>query len=169
MRCALFGPIVSLVMFGGMEVSVGVNLAGSLLSSPRVTYALWLDGRLPAWFAVVSPRFGTPAVSIIVFGAAVFVLAVGGSFVWLAGLSVLSRVFIYIGCIAALPELRRHNSTEPGVMRLPGGLLIPAVAVMFCLALLTQVKAADYLVTAAMLGVGTVLYWVARHAGWSKA
>jgi amino acid transporter len=120
---ALFGPIGALVMFGGMAVSIGGNIAGALFSSPRITYALGLDGRLPAWFAAVSPRFGTPAVSIGVFGVIVFALAAGGTFVWLAGLSVLTRVFMYIGCIAALPELRRRHASEPGVMRLPGGLL----------------------------------------------
>jgi amino acid transporter len=97
-----------------------------------------------------------------VFGTAGFLLAAGGSFVWLAGLSVLTRVLIYVGCIAALPALRRRAERAPGVLRLPGGLVIPGVAVLVCLALLTQVKAADYFVTAAMLGVGGLLYLVAR-------
>jgi amino acid transporter len=158
----LFGPAGALVMMAGMLASVGGNLAGALFSTPRVTYALALDGRLPHWFGSVSPRYGTPAFSIVVFGTAGFLLAAGGSFVWLAGLSVLTRVLIYVGCIAALPALRRRDADEPGVLRLPGGLVIPGVAVLVCLALLTQVKAADYFVTAAMLGVGGLLYLVAR-------
>jgi amino acid transporter len=161
---ALFGPIGALIMLGGMAVSIGGNIAGALFSSPRITYALGLDGRLPSWFAAVSPRFGTPAVSIGVFGGIMLALAAGGTFVWLAGLSVLARVFIYIGCIAAMPELRRRHAGEPGVMRLPGGMFIPGTAVVICLALLTQVKPADYLVTAIMLGVGSVLYWLARRS-----
>jgi hypothetical protein len=50
------------------------------------------------------------------------------------------------------------------VIRLPGGVLIPGLAVVICLALLTQVKPMDYLATALMLGVGTLLYVVARRA-----
>lgn len=162
---ALFGPAGAMLMMAGMVASVGGNLAGALFSTPRVTYALGLAGSLPAWFARVSPRFGTPSVSIVVFGAAAFVLAAGGSFVWLAGLSVLTRVLIYVGCISALPALRRRAADDPRVMRLPGGLLIPGLAVVICLALLTQVKPMDYLTTALMLGVGTLLYVIARRAG----
>jgi amino acid transporter len=161
---ALFGPIGALAMMAGMAASVGGNLAGALFSTPRITYALARDGALPAWFATVSPRFGTPSVSIVVFGSVAFLLAAGGSFVWLAGLSVLARVLIYAGCIAALPALRRRAADEPGVMRLPGGLVIPGLAVVVCLALLTQVKPVDYLVTAVMLGLGSALYAMARRA-----
>ena len=159
----LFGPVGALVMMTGMAASVGGNLAGALFSTPRITYALALDGSLPAWFATVSARFNTPSVSILVFGAAAFLLAAGGSFIWLAGLSVLTRVLIYVGCIAALPALRRRAADDPAAMRLPGGLLIPGLAVFICLALLTQVKPMDYLATGVMLGVGSVLYALARR------
>jgi amino acid transporter len=160
---ALFGPAGAMVMMAGMLASVGGNLAGALFSTPRITYALALDGQLPAWFASVPARFGTPAISIVVFGTLAFLLAAGGSFVWLAGLSVLTRVLIYVGCIAALPALRRRAGREAGVLRLPGGLLIPGVAVIVCLGLLTQVRPMGYLVTGAMLAVGTVLYALARR------
>jgi amino acid transporter len=160
----LFGPVGALVMMTGMAASVGGNLAGALFSTPRITYALALDGSLPAWFAAVSTRFGTPAVSILVFGAAALLLAAGGSFVWLAGLSVLTRVLIYVGCIAALPTLRRRATDDPAGMRLPGGLLIPGLAVFICLALLTQVKPMDYLATAVLLGTGSVLYAIAQRS-----
>ena len=159
----LFGPVGALVMMTGMAASVGGNLAGALFSTPRITYALALDGSLPAWFATVSARFNTPSFSILVFGAAAFLLAAGGSFIWLAGLSVLTRVLIYVGCIAALPALRRRAADDPAAMRLPGGLLIPGLAVFICLALLTQVKPMDYLATGVMLGVGSVLYALARR------
>lgn len=49
-------------------------------------------------------------------------------------------------------------------MRLPGGLFIPGLAVLICLGLLTQVKPMDYVATAVMLSVGSVLYAVARLA-----
>jgi amino acid transporter len=159
----LFGPVGALVMMTGMVASVGGNLAGALFSTPRITYALALEGSLPARLATVSTRFGTPAVSILVFGTAAFLLAAGGSFVWLAGLSVLTRVFIYVGCIAALPALRRR-ADDPAAMRLPGGLFIPGLAVLICLGLLTQVKPMDYLATAVLLGLGSVLYAFAQRS-----
>lgn len=165
---ALFGPAGAMLMMAGTVASVGGNLAGALFSTPRVTYALAREGQLPVALGYVSPRFGTPAVSIAVFGAAGFVLAAAGSFVWLAGLSVLTRVLIYIGCIAALPSLRRRSGNDPGVLRLPGGRVIPVTAVGVCLALLTQVRAADYLVTGAMLAAGSALWLVASRSGRSR-
>jgi amino acid transporter len=160
---ALLGPAGAIVMMAGLVASVGGNLSGALFSTPRITYALALEGALPAWFSTVSRRFGTPVVSIAVFGAAAFALAAAGSFVWLAGLSVLARVLIYAGCIAALPRLRRQGGEHPAVIRLPGGLAIPGLAIAICLGLLTQVKPFDYLATGAMLGVGSVLYLVATR------
>jgi len=160
----LFGTAGAVAMMLGMVASVGGNLAGALFSTPRITYALALEGALPAWFGQVSSRFGTPAFSILAFGVIAFLLAAGGSFVWLAGLSVLVRVFIYVGCIAAMPALRRRDALAAGSMRLPGGFAIPALAVMICLALLTQVKPQDYAVTALMLGIGSVLYALARYS-----
>jgi amino acid transporter len=160
----LLGHAGAVLMTAGLVASVGGNLSGTLFSAPRITYALGLDGSLPASFARVSPRFGTPAVSIVVFGVAAFLLAARGSFVWLAGLSVLTRVLIYVGCFATLPALRRRHDDAPGVLRLPGGLLVPAIAVLICLALLTQVKPRDYLVTGALLALGAVLFALARRA-----
>jgi amino acid transporter len=159
----LFGPAGAMAMMAGMLASIGGNLAGALFSTPRITYALALEGQLPAWFARVPARFGTPAVSIMVFGTVAFLLAAAGSFVWLAGLSVLTRVLIYVGCIAALPALRRRPAQQAQVLRLPGGLVIPGIAVLICLALLTQVRPMGYVATGAMLAVGTVLYALARR------
>ncbi len=160
---ALFGPPGAMLMMVGMLASVGGNLAGALFSTPRITYALALDGQLPASFARVPERFGTPAVSIAVFGALAFLLAAAGSFVWLAGLSVLTRVLIYVGCIAALPALRRRPAPAAQVLRLPGGLVIPGIAMLTCLVLLSQVRLMGYVATGAMLAAGTVLYALARR------
>jgi amino acid transporter len=159
----LIGPIGAALMMLGMTASVVGNLSGTLFTAPRLTYALALESSLPPAFARVSKRFGTPSISIIVFGTSAFLLAAGGSFVWLAGLSVLARLLIYIGCIAALPQLRHRASHQPKVIRLPGGLLIPGSAVLICLGLLTQAKPTDWLATALLLGVGSVLYALARR------
>ena len=162
---ALLGPAGAVVMMGGVAASVGGNLAGSLFSTARVSYALARDGQLPGHFAYVSPRFGTPVVSIVFYGLAAFVLAAAGSFVWLAGLSVLARLLIYAGCLAALPALRRRAAAVQRAMRRRAGRLILTLALGVCLVLLTQVRARDWLVTGAMLGVGTVLHALARRAG----
>ena len=62
-------------------------------------------------------------------------LALTGTFVELAALSVVARLATYIGTAAAVPILRRKLAALPGTVRLPGGPLIPIAAVLVCLVL----------------------------------
>jgi amino acid transporter len=59
---------------------------------------------LPRWFAKVSVRHHTPVNSILFLAAAAAALAITGSFVWLAVVSTLARMFVYAVTIAALPR-----------------------------------------------------------------
>lgn len=163
---ALIGPVGAVLLLGGVVASVGGNVAASMLSTPRLTYALARDGGLPAWFGAVHPRFHTPANSVVFLGVVVFALAVVGEFAWLAGMSAVVRLLIYLVCIGALPHVRRHRADAPGRLRLPGGYALPLLAIGVCVWLLTQVTLRGALVTAAFLAVGGVLYaWRSRHAG----
>lgn len=76
----------------------------------------------------------------------------------LASLSVLTRLLIYLACIAALPRLRTASIGSGAAVRLPGGIAIPALAAVVCAGLLTQVSLSSVVATAILLAVGTVLY-----------
>jgi amino acid transporter len=157
----LLGPIGAVILTVGILTSIGGNLLGSSFTTPRVTYRLALDGYLPRWLGGVHSRYHTPAWSIIAYGVLCFLLAAKGSFAWLAGLSVLTRILLYLCCIGGIPRVRRLMGAVPGTLHLPGGYLIPGIAAAVCLALLTQVGAQAWLVTAAFLGAGTLLYLLA--------
>ncbi|MCC5822258.1 MAG: APC family permease [Phycisphaerales bacterium] len=158
---ALLGPIGAFIVLFAIIASVGGNLVGNMFSSPRITYRLGLDGQLPAAFASVHPKHETPWNSVIIYGVAAFLLAASGSFVWLAVLSVFTRLLIFLTCIAAMPRVRKAAGDAPGLIRLPGGPAIPILAVLVCLALLTRVSLGSVLVTLAMLAVGSVLFALA--------
>lgn len=160
---AILGPAGASILFFGTVASIGGNLAVSVISASRNTYALAQAGLLPAFLGSVHPRFGTPAASVIAYGALVTALALSGSFVWLAGLSVLTRVLVFLLVIAALPRLRCRFGAEPGTFRLPGGYAIPAVAVSVCVGLAFQARAEAIWTTLAFLGVGSLLYLAARR------
>ncbi|MEJ2311466.1 MAG: amino acid permease [Gemmatimonadales bacterium] len=161
---ALLGPAGAVLLLSGVVASVAGNLAANMLSTPRLTYALARDGGLPAWFGAVHPRFHTPANSVVFLGAIVFALAVVGEFVWLAGMSAVVRLLIYLACIGALPHLRRRRTDAPGRFRLPGGYVIPLAAAGVCVWLLLHLTLRGALVTAAFLAVGGVLYaWRRLH------
>jgi amino acid transporter len=150
---ALMGELGAVLVVLGVIASVGGNLAGSMLSTPRITYALARDGSLPAWFGAVHPRFQTPARSILFYGLVGFLLAAAGSFVYLAVLSVLTRLLLYALCCGALP-------------RLGGSRALAALALVVCAYLLWQVEAGAWLATAAFVAVGAGLYlWARRGPG----
>lgn len=160
----LFGATGAMLMTAGIVVSVGGNIAGTMLTAPRLTYTLAREGGLPAWFGAVHPEFRTPHNSVIFFAVLVFVLAIYGSFVWLAAMSALVRVLIYMVCIAAMPRLRRQFADVSGGFRLPGGWTIPAGAFLVCALLLTQVGLDAVLVTAVFLAIGAALHaWMRRY------
>jgi amino acid transporter len=160
----LMGPWGALLLTAAIIASVGGNLVSSMFALPRVTYRLALEGHLPHWFGTVHPTYKTPVWSVVCYGAACFLLAASGGFVWLAGLSVLIRVPLYLVCIASIPRLKNRFGNARGALRLPGGHMVPVVAAVICVALLTQVTALAYLSAAALVAVGSVLYAAARRA-----
>ena len=83
---------------------------------------------------------------------------------WLAGMSAVVRLLIYLVCIGALPHLRRKYANAAGQKRLPGGWTLPIISIAVCVWLLTQITLNGALVTAAFLAIGGVLYlWRKQH------
>jgi amino acid transporter len=165
---ALLGHAGAVLLLAGVVASVAGNLAANMLSTPRLTYTLARDGGLPAWFGAVHTRFHTPANSVVFLGAMVFALAVVGEFAWLAGMSAVVRLLIYLACIGALPHLRRRRADAAGHFRLRGGYAIPLAAVGVCVWLLLHITLRGALVTAAFLAIGGVLYAWRRLQSTSK-
>ena len=159
----VLGPAGAAVLTAGVIASVGGNVAASMFSAPRITYSMSIENNLPAWFGAVHPRFLTPANSVVAYGVLVFVAAAFGSFAWLAGMSALTRLGIYLLCIGALPRLRRLPGDPAGRLHLPGGWGIPVAAATVCAWLLAQVHWDAVLVTLAFLAVGAALHLFARR------
>lgn len=101
---ALAGEAGALLLALAAIASVLGNVSGGITGTARTTYAMGRDGLLPAWFGGVDPRFATPARSILVMAGLIALLALTGSFVWLATASVLARMFVYAISIATLPR-----------------------------------------------------------------
>ncbi|WP_439634295.1 APC family permease [Glycocaulis sp.] len=154
----LFGPAGALLLTLGVIVSVGGNITGTVVTTPRLTYALALEKTLPAWFGKVDERTHVPANSIIFFAVLAAILAVVGDFFALAAMSAFVRVLIYVGCIAAMPRVRALPAETEKPMRLPLGWTIPVLAVLGSLVLLSQVPLRSMVITAAFLVAGAVIY-----------
>lgn len=164
----LVGPAGAVLLTLGAVFSIGGNLQSAFLSAPRMTYALALDGSLPSWFARVHDRYHTPHVSLWVYGGLCLLLALTGSFVWLAVMSTLVRLLTYIVCIGALPRLEKTIGPVEGQFTLPGGLLIPGIALLLCLWLISFASIEAWLTTFVFMLLGSVLYGLSQHMS-SKA
>jgi amino acid transporter len=84
-------------------------------------------------------------------------LALSGTFVGLATLSVVARLATYLSTTAAVPVLRRRFATDRS-FRLPGGVAIPAAATVVSLGLLASASWSDLAAGALALGAGGIAY-----------
>ena len=158
----LLGPMGAALLMVGVVASVGGNLVGSTFTTPRLSYSLSLDGSLPPWFGRVHARFLTPANSILFFGALSFVMAVFGSFLWLAASSVMTRLLLYIITCAAVPRVRARRAATGG-FTLPLGNLIPVLGILSCMGLMLSSNVTSMLLTAAFIVAGSLLYVIERR------
>lgn len=152
-----------LLTLGAMLSIIGIA-GNTMLSGPRYLLALASDGYGPRWLADVHPEYRTPAAAIVLQAVSALALAMSGSFVQLAGLSVIARVATYIGTAAAVPVLRRRVA-EPASVRLPLGPTIPIVAVLVAAALLGSATRANLLSALGALTAGGAIYLARRPQG----
>ena len=151
-----------LLTLGAVLSILGTN-SNTMLSGPRYLFALAEDGFGPRFLARVHPRFRTPANAVVLQAAVALPLALTGTFVQLAALSVVARLATYIGTAAAVPILRRKLSALPGTVRLPGGPLIPIAAVLVCLVLVGSAERRDLVAGAIAIAAGLVIFLLRRR------
>lgn len=160
-RLFLGGWAGLLMTLGGAISILGTN-SNTVLSGPRYLYALAADGFGPRALAYVHPRFRTPVVAVLLQSAIALPLALTGSFVGLAALSVVARLATYLGTAAAVPVLRKKFPNHPGVVRIPGGPLIPIAAILICLVLAASATPRNLIAGAIAIAVGFILWAVRR-------
>lgn len=148
----------ALLLTVGAIVSIAGNVGNTILMGPRYVFALAADGYGPRALARVHPRYRTPATAIVTQSVIALALALSGTFVQLAMLSVMARLATYIGTAAAVPVLRRRFDSRPGAFRIPGGAVIPAAALLLTLSLLASAGRENLLAGAAALVVGAAIY-----------
>jgi len=154
----LIGPWGALLLGLGVVFSIGGASLTSLLTAPRLTYALARDGSLPAWFGRIDQRTGTPVNSIVFCGLLSAILAISQHFVWLSVFSTFVRLGTYVLCIVSLPAIERRMSPEEGQFRLPGGLAIPTIALLMTLWLLSHSTLENVFITFVVVIAGSFVF-----------
>ena len=96
----------------GALAAITTALLSSLMGQPRVYMAMARDGLLPAWFAKVHPKFGTPANASAFTGITTGVLALVVDIETLAELVSIGTLAVF-GSVCASLLVWRH-SPAPG-------------------------------------------------------
>jgi APA family basic amino acid/polyamine antiporter len=152
----------SLITLGAVLSMTG-NMSSSMLAASRMAYALGKDGPLPDRLAWVHPRYRTPWVAVSVFTLVAYVFAVSGTFAYLAVVTSVARLFFYGVTCAAVLALRRRKPDAQRCFVIPGGPLIPLLAIAVCVWLLTGVSPGQLKAGIAALLTGACLYGLTRR------
>lgn len=153
--------------WGGLLMTVGAVLSilgtnsNTVLAGPRYLWALAKDGFGPRPLADLHPRFRTPWIAVLMQTAIALPLAISGSFVELATLSMVARLATYFGTALAVPVLRRKLGRQ-GAVRLPGGPVIPIAAALLCLVFASSAEPKHLIAGAIAIVVGLLIYALRR-------
>jgi amino acid transporter len=154
------GGFGALLMTSGAAISMTGNNVGQALSGSRNLFALAEQGDLPRPFGHVHPRYHTPDFAIVFTCVITLVLALTGSFAALAATSAVTRLLVYAGTCASVLALRR---TGRAPFTVPGGPVVPVLALVISVAILYGASAAQLQAGAIALVLGALLYAVARR------
>ncbi|MFE5647087.1 APC family permease [Rhodococcus sp. NPDC056516] len=141
-------------------VAVANGALLTMIMASRLTYGMASEGLLPRPFAKVLPGRRTPWLAIVATTAVAMALCLTGSLAALAETVVLLLLVVFISTNIAVLVLRR-DSVKHSHFRAPT--IFPILALLTCVALLTQQSAATWLRAAALLAVGIVLYALSRR------
>jgi amino acid transporter len=159
----LFGTGAKLIFLIGMAVSIFGYIAVDMLGTPRALFALARDGVLPSPLMRVHRSYRTPATAIVLYAAAVAVLAISSSFERLVVMANVSALLLYLMCVAASYQLQRRDVRMAGApFDLPGGMLVQLLAAAGIVWLLSQATYDEWRIEAYVVGAAVIYYLIKR-------
>ena len=142
------------------------TLNGSMLTTPRVSYAMARAGQFFRPFAMLGRRSRTPVVAIIANTIGAGILAATGTYDQLTDVVVFSYAIFYVFTTGALFILRRREPDRPRPYRTLGYPFVPAAfAVTSFWLVLTMVRTnpGEAWLAAALLALGVPVAWSVRR------
>jgi APA family basic amino acid/polyamine antiporter len=163
---ALLGPTGAVFIAAAVAVSTFGTLNGSMMTGPRVFYAMAEDRLFFERLARVHPRYGTPS-ACIVLGAALGIVFVSvHSFAALAEQFVIGIWPFYALSVAAVFVLRRRRPELPRPYKAFGYPLVPLLFLAASVFLLANYAASEpwvFLADCAVVLSGVPVFWL-----WSR-
>ena len=155
---ALWAPGRTLLLVTAC-ISMAGFLMGNLLGTSRLVFALGRDGYLPRVFGNVTATHRVPILALAAHATLAWVLALLGNFDTLALISGGAICVVYGLVSLAAWRAQRLDLRERGApFVLPGGAAVPALALAAMLAIVTTLKAQEWLAIGVALAVLVTVY-----------
>ena len=161
---ALFSPAAAVWLSAMVAVSCFGAMACAILGSPRIYYAMALDGLFFRRMAEVHPKWRTPAFALIGQGLWAGVLTLSGRYDQLYTYVMFGMVLSYTLTVVGLFVLRWKRPDIPRAYRCTGYPWLPAIYVLIGTAwtlntIFTRPREALAGTVIVLLGVPGYLYW----------
>jgi APA family basic amino acid/polyamine antiporter len=165
----LFGPAGARAMTLAVLVSVFGCISATVISGPRVFYAMARDGLFFRRLARIHPRFRTPAHAIVWQAVWSGVLCLSGTYTRLYTFVVFAAVLFYALAGASVIVLRRKHPAWPRPYRTWGYPWTPLVYVGVCVivlanTLVSQPRESGIGLGILALGLPAYFYWRRKSA-----
>ncbi len=164
----LVGPVGGTLLIATGVISMYAVIGGDTMVTSRLPFAAAQDGLLPKVLSRVHPKYKTPHVAIILYCCVMFIMAISGGFKTLAILSSSSILIVYLGVILAMIKSRlKPDLSNPPMFKVPGGLLVPILALIVLIWVLSYVPFNEFRAVGIFFIVATSFYF--GFAWWKKS
>lgn len=161
------GPVGGAFVSFTILMSIVGAINGWAMTAPRIYFAQARDGLFFRRFADIHPRFQTPYVSILTFGAWSALLAITGTYETLASYAMYAA-WVFYGLTMAVLVLRRTQPARPRPYRMTGYpvtlLVFAAVALGFVVNTFIATPG-PAIVGTLLIGAGVPVYFIWRGLG----
>ncbi len=124
----LFGSAGAAIIAISVMFSASGSINGTMMTAPRVYYAMAKDRLFFSWFNFIHPKFRTPSRAIIAHCVwAIVILLVRQNFENIVAGMTFAVLIFYIFTTLAFFKFRRENAGEPDAYKMPLYPILPAI------------------------------------------
>ncbi len=144
--------------FGALIAITSVVLV-IMYGQTRIFFAMCRDGLMPSSFAVIHPRYGTPARLTIGFGVLIAILAALVPLSAIVKLVNIGTLFAFVLVNIGVIVLRRTKPDMARPFRVPFVPVFPIVGCLFCFYLMKDLPGTTWIRFVVWLAIGLVIYY----------